>query len=562
MLTEQKIRAALSGRTAQLREREDLTHSQFWRGGAGWLGAVPLSGWNSYQSALAGLEPSFAPIDVTGDIISFHTAAVAGNWSVSLERPLDQDEKPTDDEQARIDEAEALLTTWWDERDLGATLRATLEPLQWANTKPVRASPMTVSPVRLSIPEALTERDAEGNTVVNAADFSEAFDKLYVHLPSPLQAGALRDDHGFIFGHYYRYRIDAQEETEVCGLGRYLYPSDTRYRDICFVERRRGEKITGRATYDLGGMLLHRELTSGSLLVTDSLLSEQRQVNTTNTLKAINLKDHGFTQEDLLNVDLQGTWVDGSDSPISEEQASSTPGARFKPDDVQKGPNRSRAWEGVPRYSDDGARAIGRETPQVVRHTPSSSQEFRDGLEDILDRMYFMAKQAHRRISGDAVASGESRITAERSFQQSLEPSKRAYEQAVQWLLTTALRLAALLTRKPGYFDGLRVVCNSVDSVIAPSPERLRILSEAREKGNLDLETYLEQTGLSNDIDATIALMNAERILPEGASEKMALLFSLLEKGVVTLEQVQAEAVKLGLIEEPRKLEEAEIVNT
>lgn len=550
MLDDKLIDAAVSLRETRLTERSKFVHGDHWLEGKGWIGEVPVSGFSDYTVAQSGLKKSFAPVDVLSDLKAAHCDAVGGSespWSTALIRPLKADETPTEAEQALIDEAEALLTDWTTERDMQATVRRALEPLTWANLSESGKPPAAVSPLRLLVSAQGLEPDEDGATRVRASTPVEASRYLYPDAPSPLQAGAVRDTNGLVVGYFYRYARDSQTETEVCGLGKHLYPDDKRFADHCFLEVRRGREVTARIAYDTRGVLLSHELTSSAPFITDSLLSEQKQLNAANTLKVINLKDHGFVQEDILNVNLRGHYTDPSGNVISEREAGNTPGYKFVADPIPKGPNIIRSFSGKVIPGADGKETLA--TPQVVRHTPSPVTVFEDAMEGSLDKLYLLARQLHRRMSGDAVASGESRITATQDFITSLGPTGAAYQSAVQWLLTAVLRFSAVLSGRPGYFDTLKIICKVRYTAVQPTPDMLRVFSDLRERGQLDLETHLELSNLTSDVDATIARMNAERLVREGVAEKMTLLLTLLDKGVVSVEQLAQEAVKLGLVE-------------
>lgn len=548
MLDINKINQA-SALRGDLRKRQQQVRSVIWQdSGASWSGSVPVGGYSSRQEALNALKQAYSPVDIISDINSFHLDAIEGDWSVSLVRPLDEDEQPTNDEQALINRAEALLTTFWDDNDVNETLMTGLESILWANVKPPAERPLCVSPQRLLLTEAK----------ITAATPEEVTPYIAFETPSPLDMGPLRDDNGKLQGYYYRYRINNHDYTEICGLGKYLYPEEKGYGEHTFVVVYRQGEVVGRAAYDLGGWLLHNELTTSKLLITDSLLSEQRGLNTANTLKKINLVEHGYSSRDVFGVDIPGEWVVGGErggpggTVISEKEAETTPGAWFRAIKMETGPNITSVWEGTPIY-DSAGNVTGRANPSVVHNEPSSSTEFRDSIDHTIAVMYRLAKQTHRNLSGDGAVSEDSRVQAENGFIASLESTKRAYESGVAWVLSTVLRLSATISGAPALFDSLRVVCTAKRSTVQPTVERVRALGEAREKGLISTEQYLEQAGLSADVDADIARMQAERVLQEGATEKVQVLLNLLAAGVLTTDDIRAEAVKLGLVEDVRQ---------
>ena len=122
----------------------------------------------------------------------------------------------------------------------------------------------------------------------------------------------------------------------------------------------------------------------------------------------------------------------------------------------------------------------------------------------------------------------------------------------MQWLLTAVLRFSAVLSGRPGYFDSLKIVCKVHFSATQASPDMLRVYSQMFKDGQMDSESFIELAGLSSDVDAMLARMNAERTLKEGTAEKLGLLFELLEKGIITTQDVKAEAERLGVLSQSK----------
>lgn len=102
---EKQIRAFLNG--------------DHWQGGDGWVGPKPKVSGQSDELALGLIRERFVSRNMVEDVTTRHVDGVLGRepkWSFTPKRALKNDEKPTPDELASIEEVGAALTAWWDKR--------------------------------------------------------------------------------------------------------------------------------------------------------------------------------------------------------------------------------------------------------------------------------------------------------------------------------------------------------------------------------------------------------------------------------------------------------------
>src|SRR5262245_60299331 len=88
-----------------------------WQNREGWIGPKPAETDDQAESVWAEIEAGFVSKNAVAEVIDRHANAVIGrepSWSLTPRRELTDEEQPTADEQARIEEGEAALTAWWD----------------------------------------------------------------------------------------------------------------------------------------------------------------------------------------------------------------------------------------------------------------------------------------------------------------------------------------------------------------------------------------------------------------------------------------------------------------
>ncbi|MFW6184823.1 MAG: hypothetical protein ACOC8X_13570, partial [Chloroflexota bacterium] len=537
-----RIPAVDDGHQANLR----FIRGDHWQRGDGWIGPMLEKGEAGYASALLKVERSFIARNVIGEVTGNHLAGVLGrapHFNVSLRRPLEKGDEPTEDEQALIDEARALLTGWWD-RNHAVTQRQVLgsgtseadketenlrlcsvhELLQAAG-KTLLAT--TRAALRVVIDPDVVEATETGATVRTFGSVEEALRALYVAHPPAGQA-TVTVDRGLNAAGVYVYEDDSGRQ-----LAELSYLDEQGNTIIRLVglgdPESDDDAIPGQQTdpLRLGGRLTMYEMER-ELFLTEPLRLLQKGVNLTLTLGSRNLVSGGFLERLFLNTSKPGSWEWDDENQRWTHVAD---------DDYHVGEATTNFLTGLPIYDEQG-NIKGWTDPTVMFRDPVPSQTFIDQQRAFYQAMLEEAKQLHTLISGDAAASGESRIQAKDTFQASLLLTKPQLDAALIWLMETLLALAADLAGQSGRYDSLRVDADAQISLGIATGDEVRAAIEAWENGVISRKTAMRRIGVE-DVDA-----EAEEL--EG--DAMTLLFWLGKKAEIFEQLARAGTLDEGAI--------------
>jgi hypothetical protein len=492
----QRARAVVTERIietyAAARAFADGDHYQ---GGAGWIGAH-LTG--SDAAAVAAFQAiiatHFVSSNVVGEGVSRHRAAVVGRepaWRYTPTRALAEDEEPAGAEQALIDEAEALMTAWWNRVDAaGRTGEATDAALLGRR-----------GCLRLYVPAgALTE---DGALDVPPGDLAAALTRLQLEALPPDRATVARDART-------GQDVAVVLVPEVAGIFEEQPQGEGDIEVVRLVEMPDGlwtEIVTltkaGEAAGDplpLGGRLTVAQVERAPL-ITPQVMQLQKALNHSLTMMERNQDQAGSVER----------WITGSMHPALEYNAD-TRAWEDSGAALAIGPSTTNFLGGIPIYGDpNNPDAItGYTTPAVSRIDPVSPETFTATQAALYARMLGEMDQIHALISGDATASGESRIQARAQFLASLRPTAAAVEGALRAILDAALAWAAAAVGQGGRFALIRadVTCQ-IDAGPLTSDER-RLILEQQAAGLLSEETAMGLLGV-DDVDSERAKINTER---------------------------------------------------
>lgn len=452
-----------------------------WQSGAGWVGPRPQSKDPEYAQVLAEIALAFVSSNKIREVLDRHMHGVIGrepNWGVTLSRPLADGEEPTQEEQALIDEATAALTSWWDTRRM-------LDEMQDAI---IALLLLGRSSARLFVPPGKTVALEGRTTVADVDTLALAFDYLYLNRPSPDAAGIITDE-------------DTQDKASV-----YLYErKGVQYAEISYVDD--GQTVlaivdgtqTQGVTLALGGLLWLYEMEAPALF-TDPLRRLQDQLNMALTMQGRNVIQGGFLERTILNGQMPGEWV--ADSSV-------TGGRRFVPSTVKFGSGTTNYVAGVATRDAQG-NVTSIMNPSVVYRDPVSPQTFIMSVDSLKTLILEEAHQLHAQMSGDATASGKSRIEARAEFATSLRKTKTALDGLGRWLIETSLRIAAHFAGQPNRYDGLRGLFECRIDTGPLSAEEVNLVIAQHEAGLIDLEEAMMRIGV-DDPAAMRARVEAER---------------------------------------------------
>lgn len=483
-----------------------------WQGGQGWSGPMLANSSEYYQSTLDNLAAVFVSKNAIAEIVDRHVAGVAGRVpgrSVGVKRPLKSGEQLATNEQALIDEAEALLTAWWTAqngvtpRELGSgdiKLCAPHEVLQLATVSALLARRGVL---RLFVtPAALRQAQGPDGTadtaVVPHMPVEEAIGVIKAGSPAPTQAAVVVDKATLQPGGLYLYHDDqaasAADMLEVTAV-------DENGRTVILIS---SSDAGSQIALDLGGRLTMHEIERKPL-VTEQIRQAQKALNKAKTTGSKNL-DSAFLERVFFNSQMPGvTAADGTVTPA----------------EFQVGPGTANFLAGLPIYNEQN-QITGYTSPSAYFHEPTPSTVYTDSGDDFYRGILGEAGQLHVLMSGDATASGESRIQAKGEFENSLMDTKAEVDAALRWMLETVLALAAAIAGQPGRYEGLRVTADSRLDLGVVSIEEQRQTAEAYKAGLLSRETAIRRIGV-DDPAAEAARLDAE------ADETLAVLKSRAE---------------------------------
>lgn len=484
-----------------------------WQKGEAWTGPKLDGQTVDATAVLSQIERAFVSKNVIREVVERHRNGVVGRepvWSLAPRRPLKANEQPTQEEQALIDEGEAALTEWVDERGL-------LQIVQdYTDTLCLEARGL----LRLYVPPGLIQM--QERPLVPEGSLTESLMRLYVEAVSPGVAAVYTDPWTARKAGVYIYSVAEQERLrkaagEMIEEGESRRASDARA-EVYYVDEATGDTVFrvlgfGGASASAGGQerladILHEaRLPLGGALplfeeqrrtfITQQVRENQKALNKTLTMMGRNADVAGFLERTLLNAQLPGSF---------EETESG--GTRFVPDPLLMGPGITNTFAGLEVVDLDGTRRVT--TPSVVYRDPVSPSTFIETKSDHYRNILEEVDQIHVLIAGDATATGESRKQAREGFRSSLLVTKPRVERPLRSLLETALAMAAYFSGQPGRFAGLRAVVECRVDAGARTADEQRSDMEAFDKGLLSQETAMARIGVE-DVDAEQSRIEAEK---------------------------------------------------
>jgi hypothetical protein len=444
-------------------------------GGKFWSGPRP-DGASSAQ-VLAEIQRGFVSSNKVRETIERHVGGVVGRepaWGFTVNRPLATDEELTAAEQALIDEAEALLTSWWDERRIHALLRQATATLLWASR----------SCVRVFVPRGNLNN---GSIIPFGTLPEDAINLLYVQRPDPTQATVSVDDDTQQRAGVYAYQRDNHDEVELSFVDS----------DVTVLRLLTADGITNEARLPIGGRLLLFEMTR-DVLITPQVRQLQNLLNMALTMMQRNVILGGFLERVLLNVQLPGTFVDDPTQPS---------GKRFVPESFRVGAGTTNILQGTVHTNELGQSQVL--NPSIIYRDPVPVDTFVATKEEACTAILEETQQLHAAIAGDATASGKSRQQAMADFLTSLLETAAEVNALGRWLLETVLSLTALFSGQPGRYDGLRATFDCRLDVGPLDPNDVQQVINLVNNKLLSHETGMARVRV-DDVDAEQTRINAE----------------------------------------------------
>lgn len=504
-LDDAKKAAALADALKPLVESaQKFYEGDHWQNGQGWIGPRPMAGEEGEAETLKLIQDSFVSRNVIKEIVDRHKRGVIGNepeWGFTVRRALDEEDEPSPEEQADIDEIEAALTEWWDKRKVHRWLKKAIGTLLQAQRSCVRLyvpkGKLTTSTSEQTAADGTTSQVTISQVV--ASDLSSALDNVFVDHPSALNAAVY---------------TDPESQTE-CGIVIYrpfetpLKADSREVAELTWVDendkthlRRVGAGSSQEIITDFAGQMPMHEMLREQL-ITKQVVEAQRAVNLAETIIARVTVTGGFLERILLNAQMPGMWVDDD----GKEATDFTSRKRFIPAKFRSGANTTNFINGL-LYEDPKDQSLKLTDPSVQFREPTPATTAIDAKKSYYGDMLEETDQSHVLLASEPVLSGRSRAHARAEYVSSLTDTKDVADALGRWLLEAALAEAEAFAGSPGVLSAKYRATFSCRVNAGPIEADERAADETSvEKGTMSDETAMERRG-TVDVDAEKARIN------------------------------------------------------
>ena len=524
---------------AAIKANRAFRKGDHWQDGDAWIGPHPADGNPDAVTIMNKFRRVFVSKNVIAEITKRQRNAVAGrpqDWTITVNRALERipakvpdpedntkeiddpsgamvDAPPTVEEQELIDEANAAANLWWDRQEV-------LKVLQAFTDNRINFGKAALRP--FVPPDSLS---ASGR--VDAKTVEEAILHLYVETPEPedavifthkssmkrlsvlrivetdesgnetvtLELSALTSDGRTVIAT--RTKDSDEGETPLLDVPQ---PSDVA---DATPETADADESDQSQPLALGGRLaLH--VVEGEPLISEQVRQNQKLLNLALTMCGHNVVEAGFSERVTANAELPGKMVP---DPTAEG------GQRFVPDPLPRGAGVTTNLMPLQYTDENGATRVME--PKVYYRDPAPVDTFIQTKELALRDIYEETHQLHAMITGDATASGESRIQALADFVMSCLDIKEAVDTGGRYLIETAIHYAAQLAGTPDRYKGLRVNFDAKIDTGPMSPDERRALQDEVAKRLRSRKSYMVITGESDPDAALVDIKREEELFPK-----------------------------------------------
>jgi len=435
-----------------------------------WVGPMVPRTHKRYAEMQTALIKSFNSRNIILEGVEFLADGVGADeadWSLVSDQDSGDETKPLPkEEQALLDEAEALITAWWDQRDLPTTIQQLL----------VSAIAHGRAPLRPRIPQRYKDATGKLKPII---DPLKSLEPLHLVLPDVGLSGVYTDPESLdrigVTQVIYRTASEYKTEWEVTHI-------DEQGKTLLTVLSIGGQEITdskASTPMDLGGRLWLFELRFPRGAVTRDVLSNQDALNVAQTLLSRNTHFAGFAQIYGIGIDPPTT---GGTEPTTLSDGTVIPGQPEQT--VQAGPGTQSFFQ--PSVTTTITRSTGpNEQPvEIVEETPYRGASYNKidpadpkAIQASIDRaesnIYSALRQRFVLMDDKATASGRSREVATGSFLRATARYATAVEHLIRELIEFALEISAMVQGQPGKYRSLRASVTCKQQVFDPSPEAI-----------------------------------------------------------------------------------------
>lgn len=343
------------------------------------------------------------------------------------------------------------------------------------------------------------------------ASIEEAIAAMRVEFVPPTQ-GRVLEDGGEMFS-LVKYQVRKDWETrDTTNVIEFSFVDDSDRTFIGTIGEQSGISNIGEANlssaFELAGFTTLGEF-KGHPYVNEALYRNNQLVNLALTCAGFSLVDNGFGEMVLTNVELNTRQITGPDGSLIEV-----------PVDIKRGGGAIQNFIGAEIVDEAGA--VRRESPGVHFREASQMTAFKDGFDLGYVACLQEAGQLYALISGDATASGESRIQALADFVLRVSPYKSEVDEEGSQLMTVALLWAAQLSAKS--LTGHSVVYDSRMFVSSLSTEEKNTVMAMRKAGTISRETERVLLGIDDPaLEEELILLEQTTPMAETTTEDLSL---------------------------------------
>lgn len=513
-----------------------------WQGGGRWVGPVGTD--ETRTAVLEKVKRQFTPRDAIGEVLDrIANALLKTEPDVTFTpKELKDGEELSAQQQNEIAEMQAFVSEWWDRVRLWEKSRTTVKRSRWAGRGALR---LWIAPGHLEASES--EEGTEVLRLPTGLKFNEALARLQLSAPSPASAMVYTDPDSQQKIGIYLYEVDVDGNKQRRAELWYVDGKKTILRVVKEAGDGEAEQESEQYELEIGGRLPIAEMEA-ELLITEPVRRQQDRLNFFESLLVRVGETAGFPERYTLNAEPHGIWLS---TPPQEGPALDT-----KTDD------KGRTW-----YLHEAPRTLGaavtanligivtggdgadekRATPGVVFKDPTDPEyaikASRHAYQTILESCH----QAHILISGDATASGVSRVEARADYEDDLTNTKAPLEGLLREIIECAIAWAGFMSggEYARFLDKYRCVVNLHVNSGPILPEEHEQINTDVEKGMLSQETGMALKGVE-DVQAEIERMRARPESQLGLREKQVTLMQQLVLAGSTWEA----AAKVALIED------------
>jgi hypothetical protein len=491
---------------------------------------------------LAQVRPMFAPIGVLQSCATNQTDALLSREAkldaVAVE-PAGADGKQSDAQVKRGKEGLAALSVWWDAVKLWDAVRKACTRASWATRAPLRLRMLDAALTRVETEEGVR------TVMVSGLTFADALSRIALETPEPKDA---------------LLHVDP-ETQEVCCIIAYKDEDGQSAADVWYMD---GDEAVrriirqGGATEDRypGGALPLTEV-SGKLLIGDAERRAQAQIDYTSTKLTSILQFAAHREHYTIDAMPHGEWspTPPPGKPLDQWTDDATGQVWYlHPTVWEHGPETVHEIQSriVPVERDaQGVTKEAAEKASVETVDPVDPAFLTGALTTQESRLKRQLGQGHT-VTLDKATSGEEKKQDRAGFQRRLESYQPSIEQAVPSILTTAGRIALLMTAPgdpmQGWFDEYRISCTLRIDTGPLSSEELKEEVELADKLIKPRQDVMMSAGRVNDVATAEAAILADPVqrlarikaafeafeIIKNASNEQAAIQIIRETGVVS----------------------------